>query len=426
MNPARLIALTLLMATAATAQTVTLQMPGDTMRQQNELNLIVAENQGSPSDLVRGLEGFLTKYPGTPQRAAIEKQLAQSAVQAGDTARIVLYGGKALATPPEDLQLLDRVFRILSDRSDPDSTAQALAYSKRYQAGIAELRTRPQPHVTPGQLADQLDRAMARVYALEAHTLGSAGKFDEALATAQKSWTSYPTGEGAREVGTWLMQLGRTLDAVEFFANAFTLEDSASTAADRASDRKRMGALFAAMNGSEKGLGELLLTAYDRTRRIMRDRVDALKAGDPNAIAADITDFILPSADGAGPLALKDLKGKTAVLDFWATWCVPCRAQHPIFERVKKRYEASPEVVFISVDADEDTSLVKPFMKEQGWTDPVWFEAGLQRYLSLASIPTVLILDPAGHISSRITGMIPERFEDQLIERIEFSRKAPR
>lgn len=411
------------LSTPAHAQTTTLQMPGDTLRQQNELNLLVAENQGSPADLIRALEAFLLKYPANPQKSSIEKQITQSAIQANDSARILQYGEKTLASPPDDLILLDRVFRILSDRSDPESTAKALAYAKRYQAGIAELRGKPQPHTTPGQWAEQIDRATARAFALEAHTLGSAGKFAEALTIARKSWAAYPTGEGAREVGNWLMKLGQTREAVDFYANAFTLEDPGSTEIDRSADRKRMGELYANFSDSEKGLGDLILAAWDRTHKLIHDRLDALKTTDPNAQAIEVTDFVLPSGDGAPPLALKSLKGKTVVMDFWATWCVPCRAQHPIIEKVKKRYENSPEIVFLAVDTDDDPAVVKPFMKEQGWSDPIWLEGGLQRRLALTSIPTVLILDPTGQVSSRIAGMIPERFEDLLIERIESARR---
>ena len=54
-------------------------------------------------------------------------------------------------------------------------------------------------------------------------------------------------------------------------------------------------------------------------------------------------DFVLPPVVGsAAPLAISSLKGKTVVMDFWATWCAPCRAQQPIIEEVKKRFEALP------------------------------------------------------------------------------------
>ena len=419
MKPVRTLLLACVLSASLYAQT-----PEAALREQTDLNRAVGESQNSPVDLIRALEAHLVKYPESLNRAVIEKSLSQSAAQAGDSARIVLYGEKILAQAPEDLQLLDRVMRELAERTDTESTTRAAAYAKRYQAGIALLRNQPQPHVTPGQWSEQLDRATARAFALEAHAWGNAEKYAAALLSAQKSWTVYPTGEGAREAGNWLVKLGRTREAVDSYANAFTLEDPGSTEADRSRDRIRMGDLYTKLTGSEKGLGDIILQAYDRTSRLMKDRLAALKVVDPNAQAVDVADFSLPSGDGAAPLAISTLKGKTVVMDFWATWCIPCRAQHPLIEQVKKHYANSPDVVFLAVDTDDDPSVVAPFMKEQGWTEPVWLEGGLQRRLAISSIPTVLVLDPAGHVSSRIAGMIPERFEEMLIERIEGARSA--
>ena len=80
------------------------------------------------------------------------------------------------------------------------------------------------------------------------------------------------------------------------------------------------------------------------------------------------------------------------------------------------------DVVFVAVDADEDISLVAPFVKEQGWKEQGYFEAGLARRFNISSIPTVLVLDPNGRISSRMIGFIPERFEQMLTERVDEAR----
>ncbi len=390
--------------------------------EQTDLNRAVSEAQNSPLDMIRALEAHLNKYPATSNRTVIEKTLAQSSMQAGDSARIIKYGSKILAVPPEDLQLLDRVLKELADHTDTQSLMKSLIYLNRYRAGIADLRNKPQPHVSPGQWAEQMERATARTDALEAHALGSAEKYEAAAAAGERSWATYPTGEGAREAATWLQKLGRDREALDYFADAFTLEDPGSTQIDRARDRSHMGDLFTKLNGSEKGLGEIMLEAYDRTTAIAHARIAALKISDPNAQATDIFDFSLPSANGAAPLALSSLKGKTVIMDFWATWCIPCRAQHPLIEKVKKRYEHSPEVVFLAVDTDDDPSVVKPFLKEQGWDDTVWLEGGLQRRMAISSIPTVIVLNPAGEVYSRMAGLILERFEDMLIERIETAR----
>ncbi len=81
----------------------------------------------------------------------------------------------------------------------------------------------------------------------------------------------------------------------------------------------------------------------------------------------DPMNFTLTALDG-GKLDLKSLRGKVVIFDFWATWCVPCRAQHPLYEELKKRFHERDDVVFLSVDTDEDHELVAPFLESQHWS----------------------------------------------------------
>jgi thiol-disulfide isomerase/thioredoxin len=325
--------------------------------------------------------------------------------------------------------MLDRVIRALVEGDNADRSRRALVLVKRYEKSVEDLRSRPpQGHLTAGQWRDELDHAAARALALEARALGNTGKADEAAATAIRSWQVCPTGDGAREAGHWLAAAGRTSEAIEYLSDAFTLADPRTTDADRAKDRAAMGELYRKANGSEKGLGELILAAWDRTSALMAQRRTLLEKTDPNIEATRIAEFRLPGLDGAQPIDLDSLKGKTVVMDFWATWCVPCRALHPMIEHVRKRYEGSPDVAFIAIDADDDPSVVPPFLKEAGWqgTGPFYFEAGLARQLVISSIPTVMVLDPRGQIYSRMIGFIPDRFEAMLADRIEEARAVGR
>ncbi len=74
-------------------------------------------------------------------------------------------------------------------------------------------------------------------------------------------------------------------------------------------------------------------------------------------------------------------------------------------KKVEMRYaDAQVDVRFVAVNADEDLSPVGPFIKEQGWKNQGYFEAGLARLLVVSQIPTVLVIDPNGQISSRMIG----------------------
>ncbi|HTA43292.1 MAG TPA: TlpA disulfide reductase family protein [Bryobacteraceae bacterium] len=412
---------------AALAPTVVAQAPppDPDLQQQYELSLAINDAANSPVDIIRNLEAFLKKYPAYKKRSDVEQALAKTAVDSNDEARIVLYGEKVLANgTKDDMTLIDRVTRALVDSSDPDQLKKSVEYAKRYEADVLALRQQSPPgHLTAGQWSDEVSRALARALVLEAHAVGNTTGAQAGADLAKKSWNAWPTAEGAREVAYWLVKLDRSQEAIEYYADAFALQDSRTTDEERAKDRKRLGELYSKLNGSEKGLGDVTLQAYDRTSVLLNERHDALKAKDPNIAAADIEDFVLPAVESGGQaLELSSLKGKTVVMEFWATWCVPCRAQHPLIENVKKHFADAKDVVFVAVDADDDPSVAAPFAKEQGW-NAGYFEAGLAQRMVISSIPTVLVLDPAGRLYSRMVGFVPERFEQMLTDRVEEARK---
>jgi thiol-disulfide isomerase/thioredoxin len=113
------------------------------------------------------------------------------------------------------------------------------------------------------------------------------------------------------------------------------------------------------------------------------------------------------------------------ILDFWATWCNPCRIQHPMYDQVQQRFKDRGDVVLLSIDADEDHSIVAPFLEKQKWTrDRVYFEDGLQKLLQVSDIPTTIVFDKQGRVASRMNGFLPDRFVDQLTERIQTALSA--
>lgn len=418
----------LLIAVFAWPAAAQIPPPDPELQQQYELSLAINDAAQSPIDIIRNLEAFLKKYPQAKQLHEIEQMLAKAAMDSNDDARIVLYGEKVLKnSTKDDLILLDRVTRILVDASDPAKRQKAVEYAKRYEVDVIELgKESPAGHLTAGQWADDVARARARVFALEARAMGNIDGAETGVRMAQKSWEAWPTGEGARELAHWLVELNRNQDAIEYYADAFTVEDTRTTAADRAQDRKRLGELYAKLNGSEKGLGDVILQAYDRTSALLNEKRDALKARDPNASAADIVDFVLPAVETAAPgLPLASLHGKTVVMDFWATWCVPCRAQQPVIENVRQHFADANDIVFVAVNADDDRSLVAPFIRAQGWKISGYFDEGLTQRLVISVIPTVLVLEPSGRVYSRIAGFVPDRFEQMLTQRIEDARRNP-
>jgi thiol-disulfide isomerase/thioredoxin len=388
-----------------------------------ELSNALAEAGNSQIDFARALENHLVKYPNSPKMPEIERALVKIAMELKDDRRIVLYGEHVLDREPGDPQILDRVTRSLLSGDAKDTSERALQYAKRYEEQVTGLRRQPPVgHFSTADWRMEVDRGVARAIVLEARATGNLGRYDEALALAEKSYAEFPTAEGAREIAKWLTKLGREPAAITHLADAFTISDSRNTDGARAQDRMRMGELYKKLHGTEKGLGDLILESFDRTTTLIAERKLQMRQSDPNGQVSSLMDVALPGLNG-DKLKLATLKEKTIILDFWATWCGPCRAQHSLYEQVQRRFEGNPNVTFLSVNADEDRDLVKPFLEENHWNNAVYFEDGLSRMLQITSIPTTIVVDKHGEIASRMNGFNPERFVDLLTERIQQTLK---
>jgi len=373
------------------------------------------------------LEEHLRKYPNSAQRSEIEASLYKTAIDANDNPRIVLYGEKLLLGKPDDeLEVLDRVIRALLVSDDQESAKKAMVYIMRYEAGVKDLRARPpEGHTTVAQWADLADRAFARASLLHARAIGILGNSEEALTYASHSWDTFPTAESAHEMARWLVKLGRDSEAIDRYTDAIMIEDPHTPFADRARDRKLATDLYIKLHGSEQGLGDLFLKAWDRTTLALNERIARYQRIDRNYGLNNIFEYVLPAGGNtpdAAPLDMAKLKGKTLVIDFWATWCVPCLAQHPLIAHVRQKYAQMDDVVFLSLDADDDHSLVAPFLKAQKWDERVYLEGGLAGMLTVSSLPTVLVIGPSGKIFSRMTGFISNSFERMLDTRINEAR----
>jgi tetratricopeptide (TPR) repeat protein len=106
--------------------------------------------------------------------------------------------------------------------------------------------------------------------------------------------------------------------------------------------------------------------------------------------------------------ALESYQGKVVLLDFWATWCEPCRAEMPDLEKLHK--ELSPEVAILALDADEEKDVVSTFIQEGKYTMPALLTKGTDvtnRY-SINAYPTLVALDKTGRVSEVAIGGRPE------------------
>ena len=87
----------------------------------------------------------------------------------------------------------------------------------------------------------------------------------------------------------------------------------------------------------------------------------------------DAPAFTLDRLDRSGQLALDDLKGKAVVVNFWASWCIPCRDEAPVLQKTYERYRDRGLVV-LGVDVNDFKADARRFMKRYGITYPVAYD----------------------------------------------------
>ncbi len=134
----------------------------------------------------------------------------------------------------------------------------------------------------------------------------------------------------------------------------------------------------------------------------------SLKAG------SKAPDFKLTSLDGRS-VSLSGLRGKGVMLNFWATWCPPCRLEMPHLQAVSGEL-AAKGVVLLAVNIGENPALVKEFIKQYGYTFTVLLDMDYDvagKY-NVESIPVTYFIDKDGVIKDRIVGAFPNK---QAIER---------
>jgi thiol-disulfide isomerase/thioredoxin len=385
--------------------------------EQQDLQRAVNDAGTSSLDLTRSLEAFLKKYPASTHVKEIERALTKAAIDNKDDGRTVLYGERALASVPDDMFLLDRVARAELVLGGKQNAENAYAHGLRFQQIVEKL---PESSgLGAAKRVEERDRGIGRALLYQSRAKAALGDFNEASKLAALSFLTYPCEESAREWGGALDSAGFGEQAAMHFADALMVPDARAQDADRAFDRKRLGEIYRKKHDSDKGLGDVILEAYDRTAALVQARQKRLNALDPNASVTDPMGYTITGLDGQ-KLLLGSLKGKVVILDFWATWCGPCRVQHPMYDQVKERFKSRGDVLLLSIDTDEDRSIVAGFLDQQKWSkSSVYFEDGLQKLLQVNDIPTTIVFDKQGRLSSRMNGFLPDRFTEQLVERIE-------
>jgi thiol-disulfide isomerase/thioredoxin len=173
--------------------------------------------------------------------------------------------------------------------------------------------------------------------------------------------------------------------------------------------------------GKQQGFELLLTRAREEMVAAMRKKVLASRIAKPSV------DFTLNDLYGV-PVHLAALKGNVVVLDFWATWCNPCKISFPFLKKVYDKYRTNPRVTFLAIDTWErqkdyaaTVENAKKFQadKKYEWTVLIDGENEVVGKYNVEGIPTKFILGGDGSIAFMGVGFNGPDMEEELTQQIE-------
>jgi len=282
-------------------------------------------------------------------------------------------------------------------------------------------------YYSPSEWKDYCEKTFANYFRLHARMLMELGRDKEALALARRVQVHY--GYGSSDLDQTLavlLERGKDLKALDTLLFA-TVRVNQMTPVMIGMLRRS----YVRRQGGEAGFDAWMESLKDaRAKQLEREKI----AGSRQNIAAP--DFALVDGEGRR-VSLSSLRGKVVVLDFWATWCAPCKAAMAGMNMAVSRYAKDTGVVFLFIDTQERDpdykAKGKAFLKEKGYPFTVLFDEGkgmedaykvYAGALHSSGIPMKAVIDGEGVLRFPSIGYMgsPSGLADEIGIMIELAR----
>jgi thiol-disulfide isomerase/thioredoxin len=375
-----------------------------------ELQKAISEAGNDRAALVKNLQLFLEKYPDAPERPQIYRALVEACTQFHDDVCATNYAERIVSLTPDDVSMTLLAIQLLEKTGDTEALRRAVTYATRVFDSVHNTPiSEKSPRVSIEEWEGQKKRDESAVLALRGRIEGRLNDSRAARKDYEASYGLLANSGAALKLGE-LDELGKDYNSASTqYARAFALSDTATRSGSRGDIRQKLGNAWRLAHGSDLGLGDFLLKTIDDL---------TLAAATPrakrNESAKDAFEFVVRKVSDGAPFSVAPQKGKVLVINFWATWCGPCHALEPIYEKLAGRYSGNSNVVFLSANCDQDESLVAPYLAERKPRSNQVFADGLEELFGVESFPTVLILDRSGKVLFRANGFDPDTIEQEL------------
>ena len=386
------------------------------MLEQQDLQKAIEQASNDRAALMHNLLEYLKKYPQSAQRQQIYRAIVESSLQLRDFPTATEYAERMVALNPGDLSTNLLSVQLLERYGDAAGWRRATNYCTRVIELIGrESLNEKSPRVSNEQFEKDKQRDTAAIFLVRGRLHKKLNEMAESQKDFEESYRLAPGAAAAERLGE-LAELRKDLTgACHQYALAFALADGSGAGASRAELRKKLGNVWRLAHGSEDGLGEYVLHTYDESAAATAAAKPAHNLG-----LKEPSEFVLRRATDGLPYAMAATKGKVLVMNFWTTWCGPCREWEPHFEKVAGNFAGrEKDVIFLEVNCDEDETLVAAYLAEEKPKSSAVFADGLDLLLGVNSFPTTLILDRRGKIAYRAEGFDPESSDRGLVEAIE-------
>ena len=173
-----------------------------------------------------------------------------------------------------------------------------------------------------------------------------------------------------------------------------------------------IGVLFFSPDAKSFVLRQLVSTGF------FNAKIDQKDSDDAKTISADF-DF----TDEKGNIQnTSSLRGRVVFINFWASWCPPCRAEFPSIEALYTQFKDNPDIFFLTINEDSNSAAGRAYLEDEGFSVPMYQSMGnVSSEIYSGRLPTTVVLDKNGTVRYYHTGIAnyaSKKFVKQIEELI--------